>query len=190
MDSNNYADLKLRLIEKTYELYLKRMDLWEDQFYKIKYGCITIVTALLGFKYTTAPTQISLNYLALAATLGLWVFEASLRTTFFRYVAKLDVLTEALNSQLFMEEILRVQKLDALRVLDFDIRMKTLREPIFEFVKIVHSEKSAREQNQIAEKILSEKEKLSSFWSSFKLKNLLIFYSALILLQIFALILI
>lgn len=182
----DYLDFKLGLIEKTFELYVQRMDIWENQFYQIKYGCITIVTALLGFRYTT-QADVALNYIALATTVGFWVFEATLRTTFARYVAKLDILTEIINNKTVMEEAIKTRQLDAARVLDFDIRMRTLREPISEFVKIKFSDKSDEETQEIIEEIITQKRGLASIWNSFKLKNVVVFYVTLILLQLLAL---
>ena len=96
--TDDYLSFKLALVEKTFDLYVQRMDIWEDQFYKIKYGCISVVVALLGFRYTLPTSSPFLNYLALAATIGLWLFESTLRTTFFRYIAKLDLITEIINN--------------------------------------------------------------------------------------------
>src|ERR1700690_111983 len=117
---SEYVKFKLNLIDKTYDLYTKRLDLWEEQFYKIKYGCILLVVSLLGINFTSAQPKIYLNLLALASTLGLWVFEASLRTTFYRYIAKLDILTEAINNKKIMDHVFTTGNIDSLKVLDFD----------------------------------------------------------------------
>ena len=186
--SEDYLSFKLALVEKTYDLYIQRMDVWEDQFYKIKYGCISVVIALLGFRYSLSTATPFLNYLALAATIGLWLFESALRTTFFRYIAKLDLITEIINNKKIMEKALQSRDLNALRILDFDIRSKTLRSTIEEFVKVAHSDISDEKQKELSEKIFSQKQKIISMWSSFTLKNNVVFYSTLIVLQIIAII--
>ena len=188
-NKSDYLDFKLALVEKTYELYIKRMDVWEDQFYKIKYGCITVVIALLGFRYTIGLDDPFLNYLALAATGGLWLFEGALRTTFFRYVAKLDIMTETINNQSVMEKAFETRELGALRILDFDIRAKTIFSSIADYVKVAYPDITEDEQKKIAEKMISQKQQIISIWSSLKLKNNVAFYSTLIILQVIALLL-
>jgi hypothetical protein len=186
--SDDYLDFKLALVEKTYDLYIKRMDIWEDQFYKIKYGCISVVIALLGFRYSLLLTSPILNYLAIAATIGLWFFESALRTTFFRYIAKLDLITEIINNKKIMENALQSRDLNALRVLDFDIRTKTLHSTISEYIKVSQPELGEEQQKELIEKMFSQKQKIISLWSSFMLKNNTAFYGTLLILQIIALI--
>jgi hypothetical protein len=102
-EKQDYFEFKLGLIERTISLYIQRMDIWEDQFYKIKYGCMAVILTLLGFRYTTSPDAPFLSYMALIATIVFWLFESTLRTTFFRYIAKLDLLTEIINNKTLMQ---------------------------------------------------------------------------------------
>ena len=185
--TDDYLSFKLALVEKTFNLYIQRMDIWEDQFYKIKYGCISVVVALLGFRYTLTTASPFLNYLALAATIGLWLFESSLRTTFFRYMAKLDLITEIVNNRQVMEHALHSRDLKALRILDFDIRSKTLYSTISEYIKATQPDVDGEKQKELVEKMFSQKRKIISLWNSFWLKNNVVFYGTLLILQIVAL---
>lgn len=140
-----YFEYKLSLIVKTVELYLKRMDIWEEWFFKVKYGCITIVVILLGFRYTYAKTEIFLNLIALATTVGLWVFEAVLRTTFFRYMVRLDIMAYVLNNSALMVDAFKNRQLDAIAVLDFNIGTKRLRQLVDKALK-----RESREEEKIS----------------------------------------
>ncbi|MEO8358196.1 MAG: hypothetical protein ABI621_20005 [Chloroflexota bacterium] len=182
-----YLEFKLGLIESTISLYIQRMDIWEDQFYKIKYGCMAVILTLLGFRYTTSPDAPFLSYMALTATIVFWLFESTLRTTFFRYMAKLDLLTEIINNKTVMENAFKTGDLSAARIFDFDIRTSTLRKTIDGFVETAHFEKPAEERKQLAAKMFEQKNKISRVWSSLKLKNMIAFYGALIVLQLIAL---
>ncbi len=174
----DYFDFKLQMIPKTYELYIKRLDVFEDWFHKTKYGCITLIVILLGFKYIYAKTETSLNFIGIAVTLGLWIFEATLRTTAFRIIAKMDLLTEILNNNKLMENAFKTRKLEALRFLDFDLRRKILKEII---------ESAFPEmKDELKLNLYKQKTKITTIWSSFKLKNVLVFYCCLILFQIIA----
>jgi hypothetical protein len=186
--TDDYLHFKLALVEKTYDLYIRRMDIWEDQFYKIKYGCISVVIALLGFRYSLLLTSPFLNYLALAATIGLWFFESALRTTLFRYIAKLDLMTEIINNKKIMDSALQSGDLHALRVLDFDIRTSTLRSTISEYVKVAQPDLDSERQKELIEKMFAQKQKIISLWSSFTLKNNVAFYGTLLILQTIALV--
>ncbi|MBI5353447.1 MAG: hypothetical protein HZB50_12475 [Chloroflexi bacterium] len=187
-EKNDYLEFKLGLIERTISLYIQRMDIWEDQFYKIKYGCMAVILTLLGFRYTTSPNAPFLSYMALTATIVFWLFESTLRTTFFRYMAKLDLLTEIINNKVVMENALKSRDLSAARIFDFDIRTKTLKETVNSFVNAAHFDKKDEERKEIAKKIFEQKSKITTVWSSFKLKNMVAFYGALIVLQLVALI--
>ncbi|SRR5258706_966750 len=187
-EKHDYLEFKLGLVERTVSLYIQRMDIWEDQFYKIKYGCMAVILALLSFRYTTLSNAPFLSYMALFATIVFWLFESTLRTTFFRYAAKLDLLTEIINNKAVMENAFKTRDLSAARIFDFDIRTKTLKETIDSFVKTAYSDKKDDERKEIAKKIFDQKSKLTTIWSSFKLKNMISFYGALILLQLVAII--
>lgn len=183
-EKQDYLEFKLGLIEKTVSLYIQRMDIWEDQFYKIKYGCMGVILALLSFRYTTSSNTPFLSYMALIATIVFWLFESTLRTTFYRYAAKLDLLTEIINNKAVMENAFNTRDLSAARIFDFDVRTKTLKETIDSFVKTAYSDKRDDEKKEIAKKIFEQKHKITTVWSSFKLKNMISFYGALILLQL------
>lgn len=184
----NYTDFKLKLIEKTYALYIQRMDIWEQQFYQIKYGCITLVIVLLYFRYGTNKSDIILNYIALAATMGFWIFETTLRITFSRYMTKVDVLTEIINNKKYMENVLKKGDSNAIRIFDFDTRIKTVKESITEYINVIHKGKTVEEKAIIINKTVAQKQKLISFWKSFKIKGALNYYLCIIILQILALV--
>lgn len=186
-EKQDYLEFKLRLIESTVSLYIKRMDIWEDQFYKIKYGCMAVILTLLGFRYTTSSNTPFLSYMALTATIVFWLFESTLRTTFYRYAAKLDLLTDIINNKTVMEKAFKSQDLSAARIFDFDVRTSTLKRTIDSFVQAAYFDKTEDEQRELAKKIFAQKQKITTVWSSFKLKNMIAFYGALILLQVIAL---
>lgn len=185
---SKYTDFKLNLIEKTYELYIQRMDIWEQHFYQIKYGCITLVVLLLWFRYTNKSGEV-LNYIALVATLSFWVFESTLRVTSSRYMAKMDILGEIINDKTYMEKAFENDNLNAIRILEFDTRIKRLKDPISEYIGVVlENEPNEEKQNRINE-VYTQKKKLISFWKSFKVKGAFNFYLCIIILQIITLIL-
>ena len=186
-EKHDYLEFKLGLIERTVSLYIQRMDIWEDQFYKIKYGCMAVILALLGFRYTTPPNAPFLSYMALTATIVFWLFESTLRTTFYRYVAKLDLLTEIINNKTVMENAFKTRDLSAARIFDFDIRAKTLKRTVDSFVETAYFDKTDDERKELAKKMFDQKSKITTVWSSLKLKNMIAFYGALILLQLVAL---
>lgn len=171
-----YFEFKLKMLEKTIDVYLKRMDIWEEWFFKVKYGCITIVVILLGFKYTYAKENIFLNLIALATTLGLWIFEAVLRTTFFRYMARWDILAETINNRDLMVKAFESKQLDEIKILDLDVRTEKL-ENLIDIAFHYESEKERKKRK-------NQKKKFTSIWSSINLKNVRFFYGAIILLQL------
>lgn len=181
----NYLDFKIKMIEKTYDLYMIRMDIWEEWFFKVKYGCITMIVVLLGFKYTYAKSEIFLNLIALAATLGLWLFEGVLRTTFYRYMARLDVLTDTINNREIMEKVFSSKQnermqIDRIQVLDFNVssgRLEEIVKKAFEGIEGIDWKKK-----------FDDKKELTKTWNSMKIKNLKFFYGMLIIFQLLALI--
>lgn len=87
-----------------------------------------------------------------------------------------------------MEEAFRTRQLDAIRVLDFDIRTKTLRETVKRFVEAAFPDRNDEEREEIFERTFAQKREITSIWSSMKLKNVVLFYGTLIILQLLALI--
>lgn len=186
-NDTRYVDFRIRMIEKTFDLYIKRLDVWEDQFFKIKYGCVTLVIGILWFRYSFAQGDSAISILALATTFGFWMFEASLRTTSAKYWARLDLLTDMVNDSQLMERILSSSVVETPRVLDFDVRTKRLDESVQKLITAQNPTKSAKERLQLAAQVFTQKKEITTLRSSIRLRNNVSFYGFLTALQLLAL---
>lgn len=187
MDTD-YFNYKLRLIEKTYEHYISILNIYENFYFKIKYGCITIVFVLLGFRYTKFQSVEILNYIAILSTLGLWVFESTLRTTHNRYIVKIDLLTETINNNSIMRNAFENKNLDSIRVLDFDIRSITLKKSVEAYIEKQFSD---NEQDKIEEQTLKhikQKQAIYSLPFCMRIKNVAVYYTLLLFMQLLILV--